>query len=621
MTTKINPVTPKGDRDRILKELEEVWPDFDHEIIGLLDGGGNGWVVRVMMSHGKRGVLKYYAKSLERRGDMPLTLEQRRQLITLEAETMAEFEDHPASTRIHVLAPSKLAFLMEYHPKGSLEENLIRLDWSKEEKIRRFLPVVRLLAEMQRAGYHHRDITLDNILLDSEERLHLIDFGFVHHESNVIAEGWALKDEVYRHPRSDEMTENRAGTERFRHDIRDVFATVVVLRSLLTSQNPRSGATSAQTGDPRIDALLESYLDPKGPLPPFAEGIGSFSHLIQQLESLQAEPAEVAKKAKQWNRKWLAAALLTICLVPLGWLGKNELFQLLGPQTVSQPLVPEPTQPENNKSLDDPSTEFQGIPSDNPPGDEPRIALDPVYVESSPEKVSDTIEPSRPNARLDSGEPGGPSEEQPQTVVPGRFYNSVGVSFIRIDGGEFTMGSTKPDSLPSAIPARRVRISEPFYIATQEVTVDQWRHVMGELPPSNDGNCGLCAVDRVSWYEVNDFIEALNRLDPRAVYRLPTEAEWEFAYGLASSAVQGMAGNVREWCFDWYKIFASTSELIHDPRGPPNGSRKVFKGAVADSASIFREPWFRGSTSPSTRGNGLGFRLVAEKPSAATSSN
>ncbi|GAB4420464.1 MAG: hypothetical protein OHK0039_34060 [Bacteroidia bacterium] len=184
------------------------------------------------------------------------------------------------------------------------------------------------------------------------------------------------------------------------------------------------------------------------------------------------------------------------------------------------------------------------------------------------------------------------------------------IEMVLVRGGTFTMGSEDGDS--DEKPLHQVRVGD-FYMGKYEVTQAQWRVVMG-TNPSYFKNCDQCPVESVSWEDVQEFIRKLNALTGRT-YRLPTEAEWEYAAGggsgtrtkwagtsaegsLGSYAWYGansgskthpvgqkqpnslglydMTGNVWEWCQDWYGSYSAGAQT--DPKGPSSGSSRVFRG-------------------------------------------
>jgi len=108
--------------------------------------------------------------------------------------------------------------------------------------------------------------------------------------------------------------------------------------------------------------------------------------------------------------------------------------------------------------------------------------------------------------------------------------NSVGMEFVLIPAGEFDMGS--PDGEEGRFdeegPVHRVKISKPFYFGKYVVTQKQWKEVRGKNP-SQFGGCDDCPVENVSWDDLQGFIKRLNKKEDTDKYRLPTEAEWEYA--------------------------------------------------------------------------------------------
>ncbi|WP_148705722.1 formylglycine-generating enzyme family protein [Methanosarcina siciliae] len=120
------------------------------------------------------------------------------------------------------------------------------------------------------------------------------------------------------------------------------------------------------------------------------------------------------------------------------------------------------------------------------------------------------------------------------------YTNSIGMEFVKISSGEFMMGpiyNTGYVRTPSGEIiteeyidedlAKKVEIKKPFYLGKFEVTQGQWREVMGSNPSYFEGDD--LPVERVSWDEVQEFIEKLNEIEGTDKYRLPSEAEWEYA--------------------------------------------------------------------------------------------
>lgn len=231
------------------------------------------------------------------------------------------------------------------------------------------------------------------------------------------------------------------------------------------------------------------------------------------------------------------------------------------------------------------------------------------------------------------------------------FSNKLGMEFVLIQPGTFTMGIIdNPGSAP-----HQVTINKSFYMQKGEVTQGHWKKIMGKNP-SFYKSCGKdCPVEQVSWHEVQQFIEKLNRLENAGNYRLPTEAEWEYAcragtitpfsFGECLTSKEanfngnhpylncemgaylekpisvrafvpnpwgliGMHGNVWEWCRDWLGEFAP--DPVTDPEGPVSGTLKVIRGGGWNSYAKACRSGNRSGVKPTDRYANLGFRLVYE---------
>jgi len=221
--------------------------------------------------------------------------------------------------------------------------------------------------------------------------------------------------------------------------------------------------------------------------------------------------------------------------------------------------------------------------------------------------------------------------------------NSIGMEFVLIQPGTFHMGSVDGDA--DEKPIHPVTISKPFYIGKYEVTQKQWRNVMGTNPSRYQGDNR--PVESVSWNDAQNFIRKLNVREGTKKYRLPTEAEWEFAarggtqthgFKFAGSSkvadvavhsenaggetrpvgskrpneldIYDMSGNVWEWCSDWKDDYGRSAE--RDPGGPTSGSYRVLRGgSFLDYDSNCRVAG-RSSGNPNARYRADGFRCVQD---------
>ncbi|GHV21981.1 hypothetical protein FACS189428_3290 [Clostridia bacterium] len=221
--------------------------------------------------------------------------------------------------------------------------------------------------------------------------------------------------------------------------------------------------------------------------------------------------------------------------------------------------------------------------------------------------------------------------------------NGYTFTMIAVQGGTFTMGCTSEqggDCYDSEKPAHSVTLSN-YYMGKYEVTQGLWKAVMGNNPSSFKGDD--LPVEQVSWLDAQDFIVQLNRLTGKK-FRLPTEAEWEYAarggknaaetkysgaYSLDNCGwysnnsgskthpvgtknpnelgIYDMSGNVWEWCSDWYGSYSSASQT--NPQGPSTGSIRVLRGGCWGSRAQDCRSSDRSCSVPGGRFS-YGFRLA-----------
>ena len=229
------------------------------------------------------------------------------------------------------------------------------------------------------------------------------------------------------------------------------------------------------------------------------------------------------------------------------------------------------------------------------------------------------------------------------------FYaNGVPFEMVEVRGGTFRMGATSEQGSYAGNdekPVHSVTLSS-YYIGKTEVTQALWKAVMGSNPSYFKGD--NLPVESVSWYDCQEFIHKLNSLTGQN-FRLPTEAEWEFAcrggnnsrgymysgsYNIKNVAwydqnsgskthpvatklpnelgIYDMSGNVWEWCSDWYGDYSYGAQT--NPKGPYDGSSRVFRGGSWYSY-YFNCPGYsrcsnRSYNSPGDRISNLGLRLT-----------
>lgn len=220
----------------------------------------------------------------------------------------------------------------------------------------------------------------------------------------------------------------------------------------------------------------------------------------------------------------------------------------------------------------------------------------------------------------------------------------TGMEFVYVPGGCFQMGNS---NYVEALPVHEVCV-RGFYMGKYEVTQEQWQKIMGSNP-SKYQSCGPnCPVDQVSWNDVQGYISKLSALG-NTRYRLPTEAEWEYAarsggkdeewagtnsesnlsdyawYNKNSDSphpvgqkkpnnlgLYDMSGNVFEWCSDWFNIhyYILLKNGTHDPKGPKTGKERVYRGGAWNANNYNASTVGRRHDLPGDRRFNRGFRIV-----------
>ena len=143
-------------------------------------------------------------------------------------------------------------------------------------------------------------------------------------------------------------------------------------------------------------------------------------------------------------------------------------------------------------------------------------------------------------------------------LEPKTYTNSIGMKFAFIPGGEFMMGSEEEKNEK---PVHRVKINKSFYLGIYPVTQSEWKAVMGKNPSYFEGD--NLPVERVSWNDVQDFIKKLNDKEGGNKYRLPTEAEWEYAER-AGTTTRYSFGDDESKLGDYAWYDANSGDMPHD---------------------------------------------------------
>jgi formylglycine-generating enzyme required for sulfatase activity len=245
--------------------------------------------------------------------------------------------------------------------------------------------------------------------------------------------------------------------------------------------------------------------------------------------------------------------------------------------------------------------------------------------------------------------------------------NGVTMTFVLVPPGRFLMGSPPGEAgrepFQTDETLHEVTLKEPFYMGTYEVTQEQYEALVGKSNNPSGFKGPVRPVESVGWDDCQAYCRTLTlTLHDKHVYRLPTEAEWEYAcragrsshkafgvgdgeslssteanfhgnypYGGAAKGpylngtskvgsyrpnalgLYDMHGNVAEWCHDWYGKYPT--ESVTDPTGPDRGPGRVLRGASWDVFAQYCRSANRAWFLPSRRGSGVGFRLARGIPS------
>ena len=553
-------------------------------------------------------------------------------------------------------------------------------------------------------GFVHRDVKPENILFGEEETPQLTDFGIaraMESGTRMTATGMSIGSPHYMSPEQ---------AQGLKVDARsDLYSLGVVVYEMLTGRLPFDAVNTfavayshindpvpelpkALAGwQPVVDLLLaKSPEDRYGsagelaevlasdglpPAPDQAPGTRVMS-VGQQLGPTRRAGGSGTRlveteKPRAGLRGALAGAVLALAVVGIGYLALRDAK---GPEPVpansgrdagavrSTPLRPAPVRPAVPSSPESPSERMRygSLTLDLEPSDA-RVTLPDV-------------EPRyQPGVRLPEG--------RHRVIVRSSGYRTVtrtidlsgdtrvrivlerkrlragatrifdGIEFVWIPAGEFRMGSTSRHAHTDEKPVTRVRLSRGFWMGKFEVTQRQWQAVMGNNP-SRFKNCGRdCPVEKVSWNDVQEFIGKLNGRSGGRPYRLPTEAEWEYAAragtttdtyagditkpsgndpvlngigwyyensgrkthpagrkGPNAFGLHDMLGNVWEWVGDWYGDYPGGT--VTDPRGSRTRSYRVDRGGSWNGIARDCRSASRGRDSPGFRNIGLGFRLL-----------
>jgi formylglycine-generating enzyme required for sulfatase activity/serine/threonine protein kinase len=547
------------------------------------------------------------------------------------------------------------------------------------------------------AGMVHRDIKPSNILVGRDGKtVKLVDLGLARlddaaaEDARVTQEGYVIGTPDFLAP---EQARDPGGV-----DIRaDVYALGATLFYVLTGRVPFEGATATEKLLKHCTAPPPSLLPLRPDAPP------QLDHLIHWCMAKRPEdrpqtPMQLALALQPFCPSARSSGTHPVPAAGHYPAAPGHAPHPVTPVAVPYPPAPQPYPPQHYPPAHPPAL----LPLPDPHPSNQVFRLPPGSNDDDP--IRRRARAGFPSALVGIGcgtlfvcavlgYAGYRAFLGPRLGPVETFTNATGMKMVKLDGGTFRMGS--PDTEPGRPevrigepdpegPVHAVTVSGPFLMSATEVTLTQYARVMpdGASPKGSQGaKHGATPADHpvegVTYEEAVDFCRRLTERDsvsarPGWVYRLPTEAEWEYAaragtttpFGvgkegdrlvfrpqlrtalfrltgddpcedgdvvpasrLAGKVAQcapnawglyDMHGNVAEWCLDWYKIGYPADGPRTDPPGPPNGDRRAVRGgSFRDPASLCRSaarkgvrPFTRGGEANDPNTGAIGFRVV-----------
>ena len=512
------------------------------------------------------------------------------------------------------------------HPEGMLPEEARGIA----------LAVTRALAYAHGEGFVHRDVKPENVLFGQDGAPQLTDFGIARAMSSgtrMTATGMSIGSPHYMSPEQarGQVVDGRS----------DVYSLGVVLYEMLTGRAPFDAA----------DTFAVAYSHINDPVPALPGHLAGWQPLLDRL--LAKSPEDRYGSARELTEALASGALPTASDIQAGAVPEASLAPP-GTRVISRA---------RDAGRTAVAKEF--VPDRAVEAGRPRhgslavaagaaLALGVVGIlyftsREGPDRLSsgdggDTAGVGTGRS-ANSSPPAGSGDrnrrEAASDPLAGASRVFDGMEFVWIPPGEFRMGSTSSEADRDERTVTRVRISRGFWLGKHEVTQSEWESVMGSNPSRFSDCGGDCPAERVSWEDVQEFTGRLNGREGRDVYRLPTEAEWEYAaragttgdrYGSLDSiawwrensggrthpvggksanawGLHDMLGNVWEWVQD--RSGASYPGLtVTDPRGPGSGSGRVRRGGSWGNSARIARASNRSSIDPGFRLIYLGFRLL-----------
>ena len=547
-----------------------------------------------------------------------------------EARTLARFQ-HPNIVRVHHFfeAHSTAYIAMDYVEGEGLSAYLTRKGPLTEAELTGILdPLLSALEVVHKAAFLHRDIKPGNIVLrDSDGSPVLLDFGAARQAigaksrsvTSIVTPGYAPIEQYSSRGRQGAWTDIYAlGGVCYRALTGDVpdDATDRVRHDPLVPVSQRCAGQASPAFLSAIDAALSVDEEDRPP------SVGAWRAALEQ-QRREAQARRAAEQAEQQREERQR---------------QEELDRVEPP---SPPSAPQQK----------PSYKWLAVVL----GVVAAVLVGGKLVEYHVEQQRQAVQAAEA-ARL-AAEQAEQQRQAEQAAEAAKVVSLPGggeMAFVWIEPGVFQMGSPASEAgrMYYEGPVHEVEISTGFWLGRYEVTQEQWEAVMGTTPWSGQDDVQenpFHPAVYISWDDVQSFIAKLNAAAGASLYRLPTEAEWEYACRAGSRTrwsfgdderqltdyawyrakflsargahtvggkrpnpwgLYDMYGNVREWVQDRFDGDYYNSSPRVDPQGPSSGSFRVVRGGENINFAEFVRSAYRGFDSPDSRTDDLGVRLL-----------
>ena len=583
-------------------------------------------------------------------------------------------------------------YVMEYCGGGSLDARIAECGGLPQgEALRYFGQIASALSYMHSRRMLHLDLKPGNVMLRTGGEAVLIDFGLSKQftDDGEPESSTTIGGGTPGYASLEQANYNEDDSESKLPVTMDVYSLGATLYKMLTGKRPPVASDVMNNGLPEqplrdhgvsnsVIAAIHRAMQPKSrdryqSVADFAAALDCASEATeavdreeepevmlvdagrqpvakQQPHTPAAEPARANQEQHEYpepepeqpRRKWLpwvvGVAVAAIAFVAV---------MLLQPKPqpaieVPDDLITAVTQSDTVSADEQPVQQVAQQPQKPEPQQTQQQPQRPVQQQPVEQPQTTRPEPQRPVLQQPEPEPMPATVQQPQRPQ----HNLPDIAMVYVSGGTFTMGATSEqgsDAWDDEKPAHSVTLSG-YYIGKYEVTQKLWKAVMGSNPSNFKGD--NLPVEDVSWNDIQVFLRKLNAMTGKR-YRLPTEAEWEFAARGGNSSrgykysgsnslgsvawckdnsgsrthavgtkspnelgIYDMSGNVFEWCQDWYSDSYYGSSPRTNPTGPNSGSSRVGRGGSWYGSAGSCRVSFRHYITPDYRSGILGFRLA-----------